>query len=462
MSFSNGRPNGDWRMMPPPPRPSQPRGGGGGGGRGFISRGGNHGAGGAFRHNNNNHRYQDRIMPPPMNRHNNANVTRNIRWIPPPNHRNGSPHQQHNHRKRDGPFEGGGNYHHHQQRKRHCPLSRLKDNNSSAAASNNGTNAPATMPPPMRIKTESNRTNQTVTQRQGNHNRNHQRSNGRSSYTNNNAFMALAAPYRVKVEQRETNSSRTMTTNATATTNPAVRQEEEKKEEDPEIVDLVDSDEDEEERNPQAINSSRTHIIFTIDFSGSMNTKDVATKDQGKVRRYDAVFECIKGFLEEQLAASNDNDNNSSQAVVSVLIFNQQAQTLLNRMPLVGDGQKVLKALRTAQKLHDKPKGGTGFSAGFQRAKELAAADTVGTNVMVVFLSDGRPGDLKKSPPDANIPMQNTYRSHKKEYPAAGQHIEAMKQLHGGRFSLQLICLFDEGKPVSIYTAVLVLALYNI
>jgi len=234
-----------------------------------------------------------------------------------------------------------------------------------------------------------------------------------------------------------------------------------KQEEDVELIDLCDTDDEEEVNGSEKSQPSTTHMIFTIDFSGSMRNSDVKTKNRGLISRWDAVFDCISSLLKEQI-----DDQSDAMALVTVVIFNEEAKTLLERMPLVRNGQKVLKALDTARKMH-LPKGGTVFAAGLERAKEVATSAASNAskydkirvkkkesaskdNVMLVFLSDGRPGDLKTDPPSAHVAMQSTFRHHKTTFPAAGTHIEAMQREHGDRFSLQLVCLCEQGRRVSI------------
>ena len=189
----------------------------------------------------------------------------------------------------------------------------------------------------------------------------------------------------------------------------------------------------------------QVHIVFAIDFSTSMSIRDVKTKNSKKISRWDAVFRCMEEFLTEQ--QEQDKENSAS---VSVLIFSNTAKTLLERMPLK-DGKKVQKALETARKLHS-PKGGTGFAAGFERARLLAQKKSnKDEKVVVVFLSDGRPGDLRKDPPDdVGMAMQTHFRFNRQTFPAAGFHIEQMQKEHQDNLNLHFICLSDSGKPVRI------------
>jgi Mg-chelatase subunit ChlD len=157
---------------------------------------------------------------------------------------------------------------------------------------------------------------------------------------------------------------------------------------------------------------SETHVIFAIDFSSSMNVGDVQSQN-GKLTRWNAVFKCVDSLLDKQLQGQNtvdDDAENRYKCLVSLLIFNNESRVLINRMSLDGDGALVKAALQAAER-NNRTRGGTSFSAGFHEASILAAGNNQGVsdNVMVVFLTDGRPGDLRPNPPlDSTYPMQTT------------------------------------------------------
>lgn len=184
----------------------------------------------------------------------------------------------------------------------------------------------------------------------------------------------------------------------------------------------------------------QVHIVFAIDFSSSMKKRDVKSQNSKKISRWDAVFCCMKEFLADQ--QEQDKENSAS---VSLIVFNDEATTLLERMPL-RDGKKVEKALETAHRMNC-PRGGTGFAAGFELAHHLLQKNN-NTNkdekVVVVFLSDGRPGDLQVDPPKhAGLAMQTHFRRKKRSFPAVGFHIEQMQSKHQENLSLHFICLYN-------------------
>lgn len=146
--------------------------------------------------------------------------------------------------------------------------------------------------------------------------------------------------------------------------------------------------------------NSNTHVIFALDCSGSMKTADVRT-DKGRISRWDAVFKCVDSFLDEQV--QKHGLQTDACCFVSVLIFNTKSKILLNREPL-GNGSDLRLALKREHE-KTKPHLGTSFTAGFRQASIQAASDPK-DNIVVVFLTDGRPGDLRSKPPDLGADMQ--------------------------------------------------------
>lgn len=146
--------------------------------------------------------------------------------------------------------------------------------------------------------------------------------------------------------------------------------------------------------------NSDTHVIFALDCSGSMRERDVKSSN-GKISRWNAVFSCVDSFLGEQMKQQGSDES----CFVSVLIFNTKSKVLMNRVALNGDGDKVRSVLNRAKK-QEKPKSGTSFTVGFKAAYTLAASGSKNDKVMLVFLTDGRPGDLHCKPPKAGEEMQ--------------------------------------------------------
>jgi Mg-chelatase subunit ChlD len=189
---------------------------------------------------------------------------------------------------------------------------------------------------------------------------------------------------------------------------------------------------------------SDTHVIFAIDCSSSMKKVDVYSS-RGKISRWTAVFKCVDTFIEQQ--RQHHNSGAEEKCFISLLIFNNSAKVLMNRIRL-DDCARVQAALKKAER--EKPIGGTSFSAGFQEVYALSNGSGDKDKVMVVFLSDGRPGDLQSTPPkDSSADMQPTFKCHGKKYPSASHWIEKMMDKSNKQVNFQFICLYDEGKHVS-------------
>jgi len=203
---------------------------------------------------------------------------------------------------------------------------------------------------------------------------------------------------------------------------------------DPDIVVIDDSSDDEAEATAPA---PSTHVIFCVDASTSMKTKDVK-RDRGKISRWDAVFICLEELLEEQLSEKSES---LGDIEFSLVRFSDKAETLF-RCIKIGDGTAVRKKLKHVHKKWP-PRGGTGFSAAFEGVKRVASGSS--GNVMVVFVSDGRPGDLMANPGNGDN-IQSSFRSHGMTYPSVAVHVKEMIMQHGERLSLQFLCLFKDGE----------------
>ena len=139
-----------------------------------------------------------------------------------------------------------------------------------------------------------------------------------------------------------------------------------------------------------------THVIFAIDQSGSMRENDVRSDEEHRITRWRAVFDCVGEFVHEQASGSGSDLN------FSLILWNERVDTVFTRMPL-GDGNAVAAALDAARDGR-RPKDGTHFSAAFKEARRISAGDR---RVMLLFLSDGRPGDLQPRPPPDGAPIQD-------------------------------------------------------
>ena len=204
-----------------------------------------------------------------------------------------------------------------------------------------------------------------------------------------------------------------------------------------------------------AVKQTETHIIFAVDFSGSMRGRK--TRD---------LLEFIDNFLGQELAHQllKVNKKKNSTCIVSLLVFSELATNTLATRTSLKRKDRIHSALNTAKTLI--PKGHKVFTAGFKEAHRLASFHLdkkKDNNTVLIFLSDGQPCDLKHPPPlNSSIPMQSTttYGTNKKgkndvsqkRYPAAGHYIELMQQQEYN-FNLHLVSLNNDSQklPVSNY-----------
>jgi len=199
-------------------------------------------------------------------------------------------------------------------------------------------------------------------------------------------------------------------------------------------------------KKEEAVNECEesTHVIFCIDFSGSMRIKDVKTSNKDRnirISRWEAVFNCAHDFVSEQAKLEIEKKEGLK---FSLIIFNEESKVIFERVPLgCQRDERYLK-----ERLRDvcsglSPCKGTAFSPAFKCIQEVASGST--GPVMVVFLSDGRPADLPIG--KHTFPILREYKSHGKMVPSVKVHIENLQRDHGDNLSLQFVCIFNQGRP---------------
>ncbi|KAL3778288.1 hypothetical protein ACHAWO_006856 [Cyclotella atomus] len=141
-------------------------------------------------------------------------------------------------------------------------------------------------------------------------------------------------------------------------------------------------------------NDPISHVIFSLDCSGSIRERDVKSVG-GNITPWGAVFKCVDSLIDEQV------NQNGSDADTCCFVF--------------------------------------------PAAYNLAASGSERDKICVVFLTDGRPGDLQAKPPNSDEDMQKFAGCSKYKQLSAGHYISNIQSDHH-YFDLQLICLFEEGK----------------
>lgn len=181
-----------------------------------------------------------------------------------------------------------------------------------------------------------------------------------------------------------------------------------------------------------------------------MRQNDVHTNTQTEPQsRWQAVFQCADEFVKTQLEQQNDTDKANIQ--FSLIIFNTQARTLFRHMPLGNDGQSLRRRLKQVC-ASNRPRLGTDYTNAFKEMRNLILhlpANHAQTHhqTMAIFLSDGRPGDLRSVPPKDGEEIQHMALGMKKQRPSLVLYLDQIKHKYPGSFSLQLICIFKEGRP---------------
>eukprot|EP00929_Paragymnodinium_shiwhaense_P113423 TRINITY_DN81718_c0_g1_i1.p1 TRINITY_DN81718_c0_g1~~TRINITY_DN81718_c0_g1_i1.p1 ORF type:complete len:627 (+),score=89.74 TRINITY_DN81718_c0_g1_i1:53-1933(+) len=178
------------------------------------------------------------------------------------------------------------------------------------------------------------------------------------------------------------------------------------------------------------------HVIFCIDQSGSMRERDVKSLSSPRLTRWEAVFRCAQEFVADQTAATEREKaagHELGKMTFSLVLWSDTANVVFERLPLNDrrSGEDIKNQLDIAHARHF-PKGGTTFAAAFRTVNELVRQDErLGDKVLVMFLSDGKPGDLRSRPPERCEKIQRTYRVHGMTLQSAACELENLR----GRFS---------------------------
>ena len=176
-----------------------------------------------------------------------------------------------------------------------------------------------------------------------------------------------------------------------------------------------------------------THVVLCIDHSGSMKTSDVPDERYGgdaRCSRADAVLRCACKLLRDVLARTCSG----AETLVSVVYFDDQARAVVNARAL---NAELVSQLMTRSEAN--PKGGTNYSEGLARV-ESAISQADATTILVhevIFLTDGRPGELGGNKPLPALGHEKqTARYHLADHPSAAAIVRRLAHAHGSRFSL--------------------------
>jgi hypothetical protein len=168
------------------------------------------------------------------------------------------------------------------------------------------------------------------------------------------------------------------------------------------------------------------HLVLCIDNSGSMRKCDHRSRSGGEVQRCEAVFEQCRNLAQSQLG-------NSAQIVVTTILFDDKATVHARAEPLT---PALLQQL-----LPGMPRDGTNFSAAWA-AIEKTISTTAAAVHKVIFLSDGRPGELSANKTMPSMGAEpSTVRAHQREFASAPSIVGRLSETHGKAFALYAVAI---------------------
>ena len=144
------------------------------------------------------------------------------------------------------------------------------------------------------------------------------------------------------------------------------------------------------------------HVIFCVDDSGSMKTLDATAEGGHTLSRAEAVARCCRQLVQQQL--------NEKGVLYSHIRFSSAAKATFVQVP-VHTAATLLQSTAS-------PRDGTNFASAWGLVLQIVEATAPDLLVHVVFLSDGRPGELPKNPPALGT-EKPTSRSHGAEMASA-------------------------------------------
>ncbi len=178
---------------------------------------------------------------------------------------------------------------------------------------------------------------------------------------------------------------------------------------------------------------SMNHIVLAIDNSRSMDIADVnddSDSHKGKMRRCDAVRRYAGRLLDDVLAAR------SGSTLLSVISFDDRARSEVYASPL--SKELVARIMNRPSQ----PRLGTNFSECWQAIeKVVCAGKSAATAYHVIFLTDGKPGELaggkKRMHPIGAEP--DTSRYDKMEHPSAPAIVRRLARTHRNNLTIYAV-----------------------
>ncbi|KAK3248153.1 hypothetical protein CYMTET_42375 [Cymbomonas tetramitiformis] len=185
---------------------------------------------------------------------------------------------------------------------------------------------------------------------------------------------------------------------------------------------------------PLQFSSSSTHVIFCVDISGSMRAKDVRQNGQEITTRISAVFRSCHSFIADQLRQPGTCADR-----YSLILFNDRATIALRQKPL----NPLLLTTIDELERSTTPGGGTEFGVAFEAVQKLSVKSKATERLMLIFLSDGRPGDCGNHA----CKIKDVVKSHGKSYVHPVLILQSLREIFRDKFVFSSIGIHKDGYP---------------
>ena len=161
-----------------------------------------------------------------------------------------------------------------------------------------------------------------------------------------------------------------------------------------------------------------------------MRTDDAAAEDGAALTRAEAVARCCR-----QLISTQQQQGQGTRQSYSLVLFNKEADIRFTKV-------NVDTAARLLQR-PARPTLGTNFSAAWLAVEELVAQTARGVAVHVVFLSDGRPGELDHRLPPLGQEKE-TARCDRKEMDSAPAVVRRLATTRSAKLTVYAVAIGEE------------------
>ena len=161
-----------------------------------------------------------------------------------------------------------------------------------------------------------------------------------------------------------------------------------------------------------------------------MRSQDASAEDGTALTRAEAVARCCR-----QLISTQQQEGQGTKQSYSLVLFNLEAKISFTKVDVDAAARLLKETARPAL--------GTNFSAAWLTVEELVAQTAQGVAVHVVFLSDGRPGELDHRLPPLGQ-EKGTVRCRKQEMDSAPAVMRRLASTRGKLLTVYAVAIGDE------------------